>query len=135
VQTLETLGKPKAEGGGTPDFGLSPRALGLLRELIATYPEVHRAIVYGSRAMGSYRNGSDIDITLDAPRMENARFLHLCTAADDLMLPWMMDLSLLSHISNPALLEHINRVGKPLWVRPDIPPTSSAQVSAQMNAG
>ena len=130
MQTVETPGGAKAAGVDTPDFGLSPRALSLLRGLFAAYPEVNRAIVYGSRAMGNYRNGSDIDITLDAPGMENARFLHLCSAADDLMLPWMMDLSLLSHINNPALLDHINRVGKPLWVRPDKPETSSAQVSA-----
>ncbi len=117
MPTLETPGAAKAAGADTPDFGLSPRALGLLRGLFSAYPEVNRAIVYGSRAMGNYRNGSDIDIALDAPGMENARFLHLRTAADDLMLPWMMDLSLLSPISNPALLEHISRVGKPLWVR------------------
>jgi predicted nucleotidyltransferase len=129
VQTLETPGTPKAAGVDVPDFGLSTRALGLLRGLFSAYPEVNRVIVYGSRAMGNYRSGSDIDIALDAPGMENARFLHLCTAADDLMLPWMMDLSLLSDINNPALLEHISRVGKPLWVRPDIAATSSAPIN------
>jgi predicted nucleotidyltransferase len=129
VQTLETPGTPKAAGVDVPDFGLSTRALGLLRGLFSAYPEVNRVIVYGSRAMGNYRSGSDIDIALDAPGMENARFLHLCTAADDLMLPWMMDLSLLSDINNPALREHISRVGKPLWVRPDIAATSSAPIN------
>lgn len=129
MQTLETPGTPKAAGVDVPDFGLSTRALGLLRGLFSAYPEVNRVIVYGSRAMGNYRSGSDIDIALDAPGMENARFLHLCTAADDLMLPWMMDLSLLSDINNPALLEHISRVGKPLWVRPDIAATSSAPIN------
>ena len=122
MQTLENPLAAKDGAGDSAalsDFGLSSRALGLLQGLFASYPEVQRAIVYGSRAMGNYRNGSDIDITLDAPGMENARFLHLCTAADDLMLPWMMDLSLLHHIDNPALLEHIYRVGHPLWVRPD----------------
>lgn len=120
MQTLEKPDGATVAGVDAPDFGLSPRALGLLRGLFATYPEVRKAIVYGSRAMGNFRNGSDIDITLDAPSMENARFLHLCSAADDLMLPWMMDLSLLSHINNPALLEHINRVGKPLWVHSEL---------------
>jgi uncharacterized protein len=117
---LETPAVAKTETGGVVDFGLSPRALVLLRGLFAAYPEVRRAIVYGSRAKGNYRNGSDIDITLDAPGMDSARFSHLCIAADDLMLPWMIDLSLLSQISNPALLEHIARVGKPLWVRDGI---------------
>jgi predicted nucleotidyltransferase len=109
--------KADADSVDTPEFGLSARALGLLRQLFATYPEIRKATVYGSRAMGNYRNGSDIDITLDAPDMDSARFSHLCTAADDLMLPWAMDLSLLSQIHNSALLAHIQRVGKPLWAR------------------
>ncbi len=115
---MQTLDTPLVLQTETPEFGLSSRALGLLRGLFASYPEVQRAIVYGSRAIGNYRTGSDIDITLDAPGMESSRFLHLCTATDDLMLPWMIDLSLLSQIDNVALREHINRVGKPLWVRP-----------------
>ncbi len=116
MQTLN--GTLACKDGAVPsDFGLSPRALGLLRSLFVAYPEVRQAMVYGSRAMGNYRNGSDIDITLDAPDMEYARFLHLCTAADDLMLPWTIDLSILSNIDNAALLSHITRVGKPLLVR------------------
>jgi hypothetical protein len=43
--------------------------------------------------------------------------LRIETALDDLMLPWSIDLSLLSYIDNPALLDHITRVGKLLWVR------------------
>ena len=119
MQTLDTPGPAKAgsDAPDPPEFGLSPRAIGLLRGLFAAYPEVCRATVYGSRAMGNYRNGSDIDITLDAPGMDSARFLHLCTAADDLLLPWTMDLSLLSQIDNAALLSHIRSMGKPLWVR------------------
>ena len=100
-----------------PTFGLTPRAMKLLRDLFAANPRIERAIVYGSRAKGNYRNGSDIDMALDAPSMDFDVFLRLCTAVDDLMLPWNVDLSLLSHIDNPALLEHIARVGKPLWTK------------------
>ena len=112
----------------TPDFGLSPRALGLLRGLFASYPEVHKAIVYGSRAMGNYRNGSDIDITLEGPELTFTDLMRLETALDDLLLPWEIDLSLLSHIDNPELLAHIHRVGKPLWVREATLVPDTAQV-------
>lgn len=101
-----------------PTFGLSDRALGLLRALFSAYPTIERAVVYGSRAKGNYRHGSDIDIALDAPGMDFDVFMRLCTAADDLMLPWNIDLSLISHIDNPDLLEHIARVGKVLWQNP-----------------
>lgn len=105
------------EFGAEPTFGLSDHALKLLREFFSADPRIERAIVYGSRAIGNFRNGSDIDITLDAPGMDFDGFVRLCAEIDDLMLPWQIDLSLLSHIDNPDLLKHIARVGKPLWTR------------------
>ena len=101
------------------EFGLSERALKLLRDLFATQPALRRAIVYGSRAKGNFRPGSDIDIALDAPDLSFHAYQRLCTAVDDLNLPWGIDLSLTSHIDNLKLLDHIARVGKPLWIRED----------------
>jgi predicted nucleotidyltransferase len=71
----------------------------------------------GSRVKGNYRNGSDLDIALEGCALTFDDLLHIENALDDLMLPWGIDLSLLSHIDNPALLDHIARVGKNLWVR------------------
>ena len=114
---IDLQGDESANATTEPTFGLTQRALKLLRDLLATDPRIERAIVYGSRAKGNYRNGSDIDIALDAPSMDFDVFLRLCAAVDDLMLPWNVDLSLLSHIDNPALLDHIARVDKLLWIR------------------
>jgi predicted nucleotidyltransferase len=115
VITLETTATPSS--GGDVPFGLSKRALDLLRGVFSNYPVVDRAIVYGSRAMGNYRNGSDIDIALEGHALTFDDLMRIETALDDLMLPWGIDLSLLSHIDNPELLDHITRVGKALWVR------------------
>ena len=101
------------------EFGLSARALRLLRALFASNPLILRAVVYGSRAKGNYRPGSDVDIALDAPGLSFDAYLQLGTAIDDLMLPWQVDLTLLSQIDNPDLIDHINRVGKPLWIKKD----------------
>jgi hypothetical protein len=61
--------------------------------------------------------GSDIDIALEGSALNLHDLLRLDTALDDLLLPWEIDLSLLSVIDNPAILEHIARVGKVLWTR------------------
>ena len=97
------------------DFGLSPRALGLIRGVLDGHPQIDRAIIYGSRAKGNYRTGSDIDLTLDAPQLTFSELLRIDSELDDLMLPYSFDLSLLKQIDNPGLLSHIARVGKPLW--------------------
>lgn len=95
-------------------FGLSPRTLGLLRGVLAHHRGIERAVVYGSRAKGNFRPGSDIDLALDAPQLTLSDLLRIDTELDDLMLPYSIDLSLLQHISNPELLKHIDRVGKTL---------------------
>lgn len=99
------------------DFGLSEKALDLLRTTFAANPHIERVVVYGSRAMGNFRQGSDIDLTLEGCNLTLTDLLRLETVLDDLMLPWNIDLSLYSNIDNPALLAHIARVGKPLWIR------------------
>ena len=119
MQTLDASGADNSGPTltGPSEFGFSPRALGLLRGVFAQNAHVERAIVYGSRAKGNYRNGSDIDITLEGPALTFTDLMRIETALDDLNLPWEIDLSLISHIDNPDLLAHIARVGKPLWVR------------------
>jgi uncharacterized protein len=94
------------------DFGLSPRTLGQLRGVLDKHTGIQRAIIYGSRAKGNFRPGSDIDLTLDAPGLMFSELLRINGELDDLMLPYTIDLSLLKQIDNPSLLSHIERVGK-----------------------
>lgn len=99
------------------EFGLSERALQLLRTAFSANLGIERAIVYGSRAKGNFRPGSDIDVMLDGRALTSTDLLRIETVLDDLMLPWNIDLCLLSDIHNPALLDHIQRCGKLLWAR------------------
>lgn len=100
------------------DFGLPRQAVQALCDTLAQHAHVQRAIVYGSRAKGNYRPGSDIDLTLEGQDLTFAEMLRIASELDDQMLPYTIDLSLLSHIDNPALREHIARVGKVLWQNP-----------------
>lgn len=73
-----------------------------------------QVILFGSCAKGAYRPGSDIDLCLDAPGLTLTQQLEIETRLDDLLLPWKIDLVLMHEIDNPALLDHIRRVGVPL---------------------
>ena len=99
-------------------FGLPGAAVAALCGVLAQFPQIDRAIVYGSRAKGNYRPGSDIDLTLDAPTLTLTELLRIETKLDDLMLPYQMDVSLLSQIDNPKMRSHIDCVGKVLWQNP-----------------
>jgi predicted nucleotidyltransferase len=91
-------------------YGLPNRAVEKIKGVFLAHDAVEKAILYGSRAKGTYKNGSDIDLTLSG-NIAFQELLRIETELDDLLLPWMIDLSLYDHIDNPALIEHIQRVG------------------------
>jgi len=64
----------------------------------------------GSRAMGSYKPGSDIDLCLEGKNLNNNNRLLILSAVDDLLLSWCIDLVIM-HQLDQNLLSHINRVG------------------------
>lgn len=75
------------------------------------------AALYGSPAKGNYKRGSDIDLTLKGDALTYRDLLRLMDELDDLLLPYMIDLSIYDQIDNPALREHIDRVGVVFYAR------------------
>lgn len=100
-----------------PLFGLPAPAIARLRSVFASWPAISRVLLYGSRAKGNYRPGSDIDLCIEAEALSLSQLLAIENQIDDLLLPWMVDLSLRQQIENPALLDHIERVAVPFYVR------------------
>jgi predicted nucleotidyltransferase len=93
-------------------FGLRETDIERINHLLEQSDKVQKAIIYGSRAKGNYKPSSDIDLTLIAPDMSISELYQLENQIDDLLLPITVDMSLYHHISNPDLIEHIERVGK-----------------------
>ncbi|MDC7218892.1 MAG: nucleotidyltransferase domain-containing protein [Spirochaetales bacterium] len=99
------------------NFGLSEEIVESLKSVFLLYEEIEKVVIYGSRAMGNYREGSDIDITLIGDDLDWRELVALENKLDDLMLPYELDISTFDELENPDLLEHINRVGKILFQR------------------
>ena len=68
--------------------------------------------MYGSRAKGNYKPGSDIDLTLKGKELNLKLLNKISLELDDLLLPYTFDLSIYHHIKQPDLIDHIVRVGK-----------------------
>ena len=100
------------------NHGLSQRSINTMNDVFRKYASLNRVILYGSRAMGNYKNGSDIDITLETgEEFSDFDLLHVCGELDESDLPYFVDCSIFSKISNPDLKKHIARVGKVLYER------------------
>lgn len=91
--------------------GLPSKAIDKINTVFLQYPHIDQVILYGSRAKGTYRNGSDIDLTLKSDTLTYRELLQIENQLDDLLLPYKIDLSLFRLIENPDLVEHIQRVG------------------------
>lgn len=92
-------------------FGLKQATIERMNAIFAGHPGIAQVILYGSRAMGNYRHGSDIDLTIKGEAVTLSELMKIDTELDDLLLPYSIDLSLLHKINDPDLLDHINRVG------------------------
>lgn len=93
------------------DCGLDANQLKQILSLIEKHPEVERIVLFGSRAMGTFRPGSDIDLALFGSKDLYPVINRILHDYDDLYLPWKLDLISYNQISNSDLKEHIDRVG------------------------
>ncbi|SFM81179.1 nucleotidyltransferase family protein [Halopseudomonas yangmingensis] len=93
------------------DTGLPESAIQALCGLFSQWPAIESVWLYGSRAKGNWRPGSDIDLSIRDNGLSLSDLMALENRIDDLLLPWMVDLSRYADIDNPQLREHIDRVG------------------------
>lgn len=91
--------------------GLTEKYIEQLQSIFGEFPQVHKVVLYGSRAKGSYKPSSDIDLTIIGDELSLGTLSAIENKIVDLLLPYKVDLSDFSKLTNPHLIEHINRVG------------------------
>ena len=97
-------------------YGISDRSLDTLDSIFKKYTGIRQAVLYGSRAKGQYRIGSDIDLSLKTDdTFTRTDLLRIAGDFDDSDIPYFVDVSIYGKLSNPDLKAHIDRVGKVLY--------------------
>lgn len=92
-------------------FGLDEQVIDQIIDILKTFSFIDKAVLYGSRAKGNYKEGSDIDLCLFGKDI-NLILLHKVELAlDDILLPYSFDLSAYNLLKNPDLISHIDRRG------------------------
>ncbi len=91
--------------------GLKPATIEKLVGVFQRHEAIDSVILYGSRAKGTYKEGSDIDLSIKGHMLPFAELMQIEDEIDDLYLPYEIDLSQYEQLKNPDLIDHINRVG------------------------
>ena len=98
-------------------FGLPESAVDGIVAVLSRHPKIEKAVIFGSRAKGTHGKGSDIDLAVSGRAFDLAEEARLFDDLDELLLPYTIDMVNYSRIENPALIDHIDRVGMLLYAR------------------
>ena len=92
--------------------GLPEKTLQKIKHVLNQYSEIEKACIFGSRAKGNFKPGSDIDIALFGEAM-SYQILKKATYQlnEETTMPYFFDLVHYEAINNDALLTHIDEFG------------------------
>jgi len=92
--------------------GLSQETKEEVHKILKKYPQVKQAILYGSRARGDYKKGSDVDLTLiGGDDLTRDILYRIMDEHEDSYLPYTFDLSILHKINDADFLGRIQKEG------------------------
>ena len=94
------------------NYGLNKEDIKKIQNVFRTFPQVKQVVLYGSRAKGNYKPGSDIDLTLKGDSFDLETLNRISAKLEELNTPYTFDISIYDQIKTPELIEHIDRVGK-----------------------
>ncbi len=99
---------------------LRSRDIAALRAVFHRFPAVASVRVFGSRATGSARRSSDLDLAVSAPQVSPREWFDLCDALESAPLIYELDVIQVEQTANPRLLEKINTEGIAIYPEPII---------------
>jgi predicted nucleotidyltransferase len=99
-------------------YGLLDRDLNYILCALSKFPEIDKAVIFGSRAIGNYKKASDIDLAIMGSEITSDILAELCDCLnEEYPIPYFFDLLRYESISNENLKKHINDYGKVIYPR------------------
>lgn len=93
-------------------FGLPGEDLALMRRAMERFPEVETALIYGSRAKGTARRFSDIDLSLKGVGLSRGLLGQIAALLDALNTPYCFDLNIYDEIRDVHFRQQIDACAK-----------------------
>jgi predicted nucleotidyltransferase len=96
-------------------FGISEESFTRIVTVFDAFPKITQVRLFGSRALGRHRPGSDIDLALEGNSLTLNNLLELRLKLDNLMLPYRFDAVVLDDQISAELRDHIERFGTVIY--------------------
>ena len=98
-------------------YGLTDRSYNELLQILASFPEIEEALIYGSRARGDFWRASDVDLSIKGENFDRHTLARLNDKLYESHIPQMFDTHIYNTINNPNFKANVDREGKVLYSR------------------
>ncbi len=99
-------------------FGLSTEDLNYIILVLKQISQIEKAVMFGSRAQGNYKKGSDVDISISGEKINFDIVANLHSKLEEQSpMPYFFDIVDYTHLQHPKLKQHIDEVGKIFYRR------------------
>ena len=96
-------------------FGLENQDLERICKIFNQFPDINSVILFGSRSMGNFKKGSDVDLALvgniNPSTLNRVKFL----LNEEIPLPYFFDVVIYTEIESKELKNHIDHHGTTLY--------------------
>ena len=93
-------------------FGLDDKTIQVIKQTLTQFKDIESALIIGSRAIGNYKKGSDIDIALKGKNISSDTIYKLrVILEEETILPYMFDIVDYNTINNMELKNHVDQFG------------------------
>lgn len=102
-------------------FGIKDKYLDELHDIFSQISGINRVVLYGSRARGDFKAGSDLDICLFGASISNSDVSLLLSKLYYSNIPYFFDVAVWDRIKNKAFADNIRRDGVEIYKHSDVP--------------
>lgn len=97
-------------------YGFTDHQLQEIIHFLSKSPKIEKAVLFGSRALGTFKKYSDVDIAIMGKNADFWLAAHTqYELEEETYLPYFFDIIAYNTIENQALIKHIQEYGQEIY--------------------
>lgn len=100
------------------NFGIPDSSIKIICDTLLKIPEIEKAAIFGSRAMGNYKNGSDVDLVIYGSKVTVETINKLSIILnEEVPLPYYFDVVNYESLDNQQMKIHLDTYARIFYTR------------------